>query len=1130
MSRPPEPSASSSSSAAPSLQELRAQRGRRPSLWRRFRAWFIAGGVLAALVLFGFLGLPPIVKAQATKRLSETLGREVSIGRVRINPLVLSATVEDFAIAESAPTSAPASPSENFAGWRRLHVNLDSWSLLAGEIGFQEIALDGFHARVSKSAEGGMNFDDIVARLAASDSDTEATSDAADASAAGPSEAPPPRPLAIARLTVTDAEIDFADASHASPFATRVGPLTFTLSNFRTVGDPNSPYNFEAVTAAGERFAWKGTVSADPAKSQGELLLANIDLARLSPYYHHLLAGELRSAVADLAGRYTFELRDGEPVVTFDGGEFTLRELRFGAPGVEADALALRRLHISGITADSLARRADLGRVSLEGLRVRAERDAAGAIDLARLFAPASPAGSAPAAQPATVPASAAPTAAAAPAPRLTVGEFAIADARLSLLDRSAPRPIEHRVESLAFTLRELDSGALEKPLPLSLDLSLPDEGRLVVTGSLAPQPLAGELAFELAKISLTPLAPYLESAIYARLAGGTLRGRGRVVLAEGGAAELTGEVGLAGLHTVDGKLGRDFVKWTDLAVSGLRFSSAPLAVHADLVRWVDPAAQLRIEADGTLSIAQAGTGGDGSPTASASSAASAPPVRRPQDLPATKPTSGPLTGDVVPKSAMPLGLALTVDRFELENAALRFEDRSIRPAARASLVGLSGNVSGLSTESLGRADVDLRGRVDGVAPVAVTGKLNPLGTPAFVDLKIDTNGIDLQPGAGPYIARFAGRDLAGGNLSLVITARLEERRVDMDTLVTLDRFHLGRENGSPDGTKLPLGLALALLRDPRGRIVLDVPVEGSLDDPKFRIGRVVLNVLTNTIAKAAASPFSLLGQAFGGGGDELGWQEFAFGSAAPDADGIRKLETVARALNGRPALSLTITGGADPAADAAALRRERFEAELRAAAWGLRRLDDPNVPPPAAIEVTAEERPVLLARLHAMAFPEPTPASLAPAPAEASAAVAPTSSPVSSASSAASAQEDPDSRRTPGRLPRFGGTSVRGVVPAPAVPDERARPAPAVETPPAAQAAPAPTVPVEAPPAFTPEEMESRLLARIRIPEADIRGLAEERAQNLRAWLIERGKVAPERITLAPPRAGAARAEFELK
>ncbi len=96
---------------------------------------------------------------------------------------------------------------------------------------------------------------------------------------------------------------------------------------------------------------------------------------------------------------------------------------------------------------------------------------------------------------------------------------------------------------------------------------------------------------------------------------------------------------------------------------------------------------------------------------------------------------------------------------------------------------------------------------------------------------------------------------------------------------MTLDQFTFGDRVNSPDATKLPVRLAVALLKDRNGVINLDLPVTGSLDDPKFSIGKIILKILVNLLEKAATSPFALLGAVFGHG-EELSNLEFDYGSS----------------------------------------------------------------------------------------------------------------------------------------------------------------------------------------------------------------------------------------------------------
>ena len=51
--------------------------------------------------------------------------------------------------------------------------------------------------------------------------------------------------------------------------------------------------------------------------------------------------------------------------------------------------------------------------------------------------------------------------------------------------------------------------------------------------------------------------------------------------------------------------------------------------------------------------------------------------------------------------------------------------------------------------------------------------------------------------------------------------------------------------------------LAVALLKDRDGVIDLNVPVTGSLDDPKFRLGPIIWKVFVNILEKAVTAPFA---------------------------------------------------------------------------------------------------------------------------------------------------------------------------------------------------------------------------------------------------------------------------------
>src|SRR6185369_9247880 len=235
--------------------------------------------------------------------------------------------------------------------------------------------------------------------------------------------------------------------------------------------------------------------------------------------------------------------------------------------------------------------------------------------------------------------------------------------------------------------------------------------------------------------------------------------------------------------------------------------------------------------------------------------------------------------------------------------------------------------------KELARADVDLEARIENVAPLKIAGKVNPLSDNRYTDLTLQTSGVDLLP-MGPYTGKYLGYGLKQGKLSLDMKYLVSQRSLQASNLITIDQLLLGDKTGSPDATKLPVKLGLALLKDRNGVIELDVPVEGNLDDPQFRLGGVIWGAVVNVFTKIVTSPFAALGSLFGGSGEEVRFQEFNPGDSELQPAAREKLDALAKALYERPGLEVEIEGNTHPKLDADALRRLKLEQQMRLQKW----------------------------------------------------------------------------------------------------------------------------------------------------------------------------------------------------
>jgi hypothetical protein len=364
-------------------------------------------------------------------------------------------------------------------------------------------------------------------------------------------------------------------------------------------------------------------------------------------------------------------------------------------------------------------------------------------------------------------------------------------------------------------------------------------------------------------------------------------------------------DASVAGFASLDKPTSQDLLRWKSLAVRGIDFELSPLKVSIEQIALSDFFSRLIVNPDGTLNMQTLGK--------KKPDAAAAPPAAEPAKE--SKPDGPPPN--------------LRFGKIVLANGSVSFSDYFIKPNYSIALAGVAGSVSEMTPDKPG--DVELRGRIHQTAPLEILGKVNSLSPDLFVDLKASAKDIELSP-LTPYSAKYVGYGIQKGKLSVKVTYHIENRKLAAENNVYVDQLTFGERIESPTATTLPVLFAVALMKDKDGVIDVDLPISGSLDDPQFSVGGIVMKALVNLVTKAVTAPFALLGALAGGGGEELAYIEFEPGSAALGGDGEKKLETLAKALDARPALKLEVGGRIDPAADRDALKRAAVDREIKAA------------------------------------------------------------------------------------------------------------------------------------------------------------------------------------------------------
>lgn len=1017
-----------------------------PSRLRR-NLW-IAVVLLILYSVVGFTIVPSIVKSQLQTRLSDLLGRTVTVGRVRFNPYVCSLTLENFDIREK-------NAKNSFASWGRLYVNFDPLSSILSHWEIGNVELEGFHVAATIESDGSLGFADILNRLNPPGAPPEPPSK-------------PARPIRVRRLRIGQAFVDFTDRSTPKPFATRVGPFTFNVAGFHTAGGQGAPYQFDATTESGEKLTWSGTIGVQPFRSVGDLALENFVMGKYSPYEAQFLHADVTSGRLSVNGHYEIDFSGGHRVLKLDNSDVHISDLKVAESDSHELAVDLPSIDIAGINADATTLKAAAQSVKVSGGHIRLRREKDGTINLLAML-PATkeePAAAASPSAPAVPTFSTAVGKSASPAekqPEIMIGEMATKDLQVDFNDLAAPRPVELGLNGVGLSLKKV---TLADGATMSLELSFgwAPQGTVHVEGTIAIKPaLKADLKTEVTGLALPPLSPYLEQFANARLTQGDLT-LGFAVAAEmpaGGPlnATVTGNMSIEKFGLIDSAHKQELAGVGDLQVKGIKLTMNPaIGATVDEVALSHPYARVVVRSDKSLNLA----------------------TLMKNDAPPKNDVTVSL-GEAPAKSDLPM---IAINRVVISDGDFSFSDHSVQPNVQTAINQFGGTITGLSSANLAKAAVDLKATVDGAGPVAITGQLDPLGAKKSVDLKIDVRNVDLQP-VSPYSGKFAGYEIARGKLALDVKFLLDGKKLDSKDVITLNQFTFGAPTNSPDATKLPVRLGVALLKDADGKIVIDVPVQGNMDDPEFRIGKVVMRVVVNLLTKAATSPFSLLGSMFGGGGDELAYQDFSPGAAELLPTETKKLETMVKALTNRPALNVSLDGSYDAAADTYALKQKKLEQTIRRTIREQRHENSPVSPSPGELAISPEEHAAVVKQLFDAKFPPGT-------------------------EFGAPLQKAPVVEELPPPPKRGFFGRMADVVTLKKLRDGRKEKKEKVEEPPPAAQA----VDVAAGPSL--EEMTGRLAESMRITDNDLSALAHARAKAVRDYFINVGKIDPERVFLA--------------
>lgn len=853
-------------------------RHRKP-YYQRFSFW---GAVLLAVyTIAGFLIVPWWLERTLPDELEARLGWQASVEEVNLNPFTLSV--------EAVELNAADSDNERVLAFEELYINLSLWPLFTGVISFQEITLDDPFLRLDLLEDYSLNLARDWRRANPQDPQEQADNGTQQPDSE-------PAKLYFDSLEVNGGELLLRDFSSNGEETFRITPLDLAINDLATwPRNGNDSSDYLLAEAGNQTIEWEGEISLAPVYSRGHLELGNVDYETVSHFLGRFLPYDLRGGRATLAANYELRADEDFQLVISDG-VLDVRDLAAGIDQNSEEAfLETGSVLIEPIRYDLMGQQLDMGAITIESLGLNVQRGREGGINLMGPFARE---------EEESEDANGDRDSDSDQSLRWSLAGIELDNSRVRWQDQQTVTPADIELQELKISVGGLNH-RFEDPTSYHAEGNLTDGGRVVFDGQATFQPFTLESGFSGTDIRLGEAEPYLRDVLNLAIRSGRLSVDGNLDL-DGQQESLTGtfsgtgEVADLAVALVDSE--EPVLSWQTLRLEPLEYNLQPARLEIGSIVLTEPQARIVRNTDGLLNVQNVVRSSDESSTDSQENSAS-------DGRQESEPDFIFRVGDVM-----------------IESAAMSYVDRTMDPPFSTGLDQLNGTVTGLSNVSPQQGKVSLRGRVGDVSRLELTGSVGTLGTDDVSDLLLELDDYSL-PALSPYFARYLGYQVESGKLDLEMDYEITGTQLDASNLIVMERFELGSAVASDQAIDAPIKLGLALLRNSNGVIRVNLPVSGDIASPEFNISRVIMGTFGNTLAKAATSPFSVLGSIAGLAGlsgEELGRISFVPGRVELAEGEQAKLDSLAEALKERPGLALNIRGAVAPEVDGEAMRRQR--------------------------------------------------------------------------------------------------------------------------------------------------------------------------------------------------------------
>lgn len=819
--------------------------------------------------LSGFIVLPWWVRVQLPELVHEKFGLSISMENVLFNPFTFELHVNHFVLHDTNGSTA--------ASLEHVYVNYEPTALFKKEFFVKSLLLDQPFVDLKVDKTGTLTLLNLFPKTDTNESNSSQESTLA-------------MPFSIEHVDITNAKALFSDERPSEPFKLEIGPINYAINNLSFYKDDLSIHALKAMVQNEEKITLASSVSFEPLKFYGELNIVSLPLSNFWKYAFPNIPATLTQGELTLRVPFLIDLSKEKPLVSLEKASALLNSVHF----VDAHAktiLDIPALSLEAIDFDWQSTTFAIEKATITKAFVDVQLEKEYMPNLVRLFTP--------------------PNTTATPQPKVTALEkpstwkfalksFELNDATIDLLNQNVKKSAPIHFAPLTLSAHNITQD-MHNPITYTFQTAIDTNASLGLKGSFVPATTALEMNVKASKLSLETAQPYISLFTTTLIQDGavSLDANLKASFAQKPTFSIDANATVSKFSLAD-HLVKPLVAWETLSLSNASYTLRPETLNIQTIVLDKPYINLDIKKDGSTNFSNLLV-----PTSSKQ-----PPKKQKVTTNAQE------------------SMAIYIGNIVLKRGTTHFQDASLLLPFATFADRLNGSMSTLDTKNTKPSVLKLEGKVDKHGYAKIDGSILPFDFKDRANLKVLFKNIDM-PSLTPYSGKFIGYAIKEGKLSMDLNYKIKKGLMEGANKINLDALTLGEKIESEDATNLPLSLAIAILKDSKGQIDIDLPVSGNLNDPEFRYGSIVWKAIGNLIASVATSPFKLLGAMLGIEAENLKSIDFAAGEFALIDSEEEKMEQYRQILDKKTELKLLITPSFNEALDTKALQEQNIMAQL---------------------------------------------------------------------------------------------------------------------------------------------------------------------------------------------------------